>query len=71
MTNKRYRFTARVERTVLDTVSVIASAEDQQQAFAKAKDAVLGKGNESVPYCYIENRDTVEVSLKEIKREKF
>lgn len=70
---KRFKYTAKVKRTIEDTVSVVVTAEDTNEGYQIARRAVLTYPEvtgEGIPYCYVENRDTLNSELVEIKKEK-
>ena len=66
----RYHFKLVVQRVVEDTLTLSVDAERLGEAKQVAEEVALGypHGNTDVPYCYIENRDTIESRLIDIER---
>lgn len=71
---KKIRYTAKVRRTVIDTVSLVVTAEDTQEGYQLAREVLKVfpdvHGVDGVNYCYIENRENISSTLLEIKKER-
>ena len=66
----RYHFRTVVRRVVDDTITLSVEAPSLGKAKKMAEFASLSypHGDELIPYCYIENRETVQASLLDIER---
>ena len=65
----RYHFTAKVQRVIEDTVLLSVEAPTLQKAKSEAQKAItLHPTGTSVPYYYIDNRDTIQSQLIDIER---
>lgn len=67
---KRFHFLSKTRRVVLDTVSLSVDAENLNEAKANAIKVLedYPKGNTYVPYCYVENRETLESQVVSMRR---
>lgn len=67
---QQYNFTAKVERRVIDTVS-LSVVTDKGPAHARKRaieTLTTGESGMDVPYCYIENRDNKELKVVDLDR---
>lgn len=74
---EKFHLLARVKHTVTDVVTLTVEAENEAEAFDKAKEALLVYPRphdvEGIPYCYIEHRvfnDTQLEDLQNMEEEK-
>lgn len=72
----KFQLLAQVKHRITDVLTLTVEAENEEEAFAKAKDAleVFPRPCESddIPYCYIEHRtfdDTEVVSIENMEKE--
>lgn len=70
---RKFALEATIKRVVIDTVSLHVEADNEDEAYEKARQTLSVFPDpvdvDGIPYCYIENRENCEAEIINIKEE--
>lgn len=69
---EKFELVGRVKHSITDIVSLVVEAENEGEAFEKARDVLKTFPQENnvpdVPYCYIEHRIFNDTTVEDVQR---